>query len=495
MPTTMSFFLLIIHSVPWSYVSMELETSTSHSFVCFHNTQSPLHYRFDADNSNIVQFFSMLKKGDRDTQMVYYQAGIGTYTSPSIATPIAARISKKLDEMVAWNLGAHVQDGYEFLMQNYKANDRICIFGFSRGAYTARALAGMLNRVGLLPACNHQQVPFAYSMYARDDKFKDEAAKFKKAFSVHVQVEFLGVWDTVSSVGLFPRSLPFAKSNSMVNTFRHAIALDERRAKFKANHWKGPACSDPNHDHELPFEGGEAPRSSLPQFNRLTSFQKEYAKDPDALTDASEVWFAGCHCDIGGGSVPSDTPNTLARIPLRWMIRECFKAKTGIMFETDKLRELGLNPNKLWPQVAETYRARPDVSIDKTYTQGIANEILQDLMMGSETTEFTEEEKQEFLDAQSPIYDQLDISWGWKVLEWIPFTQETDLDGPRSAQQVNEGQGRLITEDSCPNVKIKVHKSVKTRIIDAHVRGKDYDPKAFLRSGLNLESDTIEWID
>ncbi|KAG9221907.1 hypothetical protein CCMSSC00406_0005732 [Pleurotus cornucopiae] len=102
--------------------------------------------QFDGDNSNIVQLFTLLKKDDRDVQMVYYQAGIGTYTSPNIATPLMAKVSKTLDEMIAWNLGRHVMDGYEFLMQNYKAGDRICIFGFSRGAYTARALAGMIHK-------------------------------------------------------------------------------------------------------------------------------------------------------------------------------------------------------------------------------------------------------------------------------------------------------------------------------------------------------------
>ncbi|KAF4596095.1 hypothetical protein EYR38_007469 [Pleurotus pulmonarius] len=102
--------------------------------------------QFDEDNSNIVQLFSLLKKDNSDVQMVYYQAGIGTYTSPNIATPLMAKMSKTLDEMVAWNLDRHVMDGYEFLMQNYKADDRICIFGFSRGAYTARALAGMIHK-------------------------------------------------------------------------------------------------------------------------------------------------------------------------------------------------------------------------------------------------------------------------------------------------------------------------------------------------------------
>jgi hypothetical protein len=106
-------------------------------------------------------------------------------------------------------------DGYEFLMQNCElkphpqtptkltnisissdtSGDRICIFGFSRGAYTARALAGMIHKVGLLPACNHQQVPFAYKMFTRaDDLGWKQSNAFKKCFSVDVDIEFIGVW-------------------------------------------------------------------------------------------------------------------------------------------------------------------------------------------------------------------------------------------------------------------------------------------------------------
>lgn len=65
--------------------------------------------------------------------------------------------------------------------------DRICIFGFSRGAYTARALAGMIEKVGLLPAGNHQQVPFAYKMYMKDD---DEGVTFSLVFDVDVDAYF-----------------------------------------------------------------------------------------------------------------------------------------------------------------------------------------------------------------------------------------------------------------------------------------------------------------
>ncbi|KAK7695136.1 hypothetical protein QCA50_002326 [Cerrena zonata] len=158
--------------------------------LCFDGTGD----QFDADNSNVVLFFSMLKKDDRREQLVYYQAGIGTYTTPQIATPFMAKLSKTFDEMVAWNLDHHVMGGYEFLMQNYEAGDKICLFGFSRGAYTARALAGMVHKVGLLPVCNHQQVPFAYKMFTRTDETGwAQSTAFKKAFSMDVDIEFVGV--------------------------------------------------------------------------------------------------------------------------------------------------------------------------------------------------------------------------------------------------------------------------------------------------------------
>jgi uncharacterized protein (DUF2235 family) len=121
----------------------------------------------------------------------------------------------------------------------------------------------MIHKVGLLPTCNHQQVPFAYKMYTKaDDEGWKQLNAFKKAFSNEVDIEFLGVWqvvlhkpfrtktavltflvfyrDTVNLVGLIPRRLPFTTSNKVVKTFRHAVALDERRAKFKANLWNRP---------------------------------------------------------------------------------------------------------------------------------------------------------------------------------------------------------------------------------------------------------------
>ena len=84
------------------------------------------------------------------------------------------------------------------------AGDKICLFGFSRGAYTARALAGMLHKVGLLPPDNFQQIPFAYKMYCRTDaEGWTQSTGFKKAFCIDVDIEFIGVWLVASSTELW----------------------------------------------------------------------------------------------------------------------------------------------------------------------------------------------------------------------------------------------------------------------------------------------------
>ncbi|KAI0333977.1 hypothetical protein GY45DRAFT_1318837 [Cubamyces sp. BRFM 1775] len=340
-------------------------------------------------------------------------------------------------------------------MQNYEAGDKICLFGFSRGAYTARALAGMLHKVGLLPPDNFQQVPFAYKMYSRTDaQGWEQSTAFKKAFCIDVDIEFIGVWDTVCSVGVIPHRLPFTTSNTAIRTFRHALSLDERRAKFKANHYNHPTeweGKQGTHPGDMPRPRPRSSSSAKTAVNKLTkaakarlrnlsgattvtasttaattptgtvkaaaatatvTSEKHAANDAESLkleatvttttakasstksatsrspfwtnawskydtlrtlmrkkgkrlteeeeafdktapiqgeTDVKEVWFAGCHCDVGGGSVPDDTHHALARIPLRWMIRECFRTKTGIRFHAELLKNVGLDPATLWP--------------------------------------------------------------------------------------------------------------------------------------------------
>ncbi|KAF8962960.1 hypothetical protein BDZ97DRAFT_1920087 [Flammula alnicola] len=491
--------------------------------VCFDGTGD----QFDADNSNIVQLVSLLKKDDRTKQMVYYQAGIGTYTSPQIATPFMSQVRKKLDEMFAWNLHAHVMSGYEFLMQNYITGDKICLFGFSRGAYTARSLAGMLHKVGLLPAGNFQQVPFAYKMYKRADNIGwEQSNEFKKAFSVDVPIEFVGVWDTVDSVGIIPKRLPFTTSNTIVRTFRHAVSLDERRAKFKANLWNRPNPEElklgtsPTNPatvtrqasfDDLPESQSKGKNGKSSNFKiRTTTIHKEdendrvlntlermYSEKSERTTDIEEVWFAGCHCDIGGGSVSNKTRHSLARITLRWMVRECFKANTGIMFNSDALLEIGLDPSTLYPFVVPRPPALPvgsncikrppatpiPIRPHAHLTKKKSHPDVQTLLEASRVPFLGSEEEEELRDAMSPKYDQLKVQKSWWVLEILPM----QLRYQRGDNQwvtyfgSNMAQPRFIPKQRSNG--FKVHRSVKMRMEaefeDEKARGKNkrYAPK------------------
>ena len=145
--------------------------------------------KFDSDNSNIVRLVSCLKKDD-PSQVSYYQSGIGTYDGGGLKNGFSAAV----DMAVGSGLGEHVKDAYRFLMQTYREGDRICVFGFSRGSYTARCLAGMLHKVGLLPAHNIAQVPFAYNFY-KDDSAEGwkMSTEFKKTFCIDASVYFVGV--------------------------------------------------------------------------------------------------------------------------------------------------------------------------------------------------------------------------------------------------------------------------------------------------------------
>lgn len=470
--------------------------------ICFDGTGD----QFDTDNSNIVQLFSMLKKDDKSQQMVYYQAGIGTYTIPEIATPFWSNIQKTIDAAIGNHLDAHVMGGYEFLMENYHAKDKICIFGFSRGAYTARALAGMIHKVGLLPAGNHQQVPFAYKMFTRDDTIGwNQSNAFKKAFSVDVEIEFIGVWDTVNSVGIVPHTLPFTASNTSIRYFRHAISLDEHRAKFKANHYHFRRSDD-----EKGISPGEMPHSNhrFPHFHRKNhqhhhknKLNEEGYDDGPTETNVKEVWFAGCHCDVGGGSVPNGRRNSLARIPLRWMIRECFYANTGIQFHRESFKSIGLDPATLYPFV--TPRSEPLKPLPSTVAELRASAHKSEASEATLTDEaqasplaastFQSEEDEELADAISPIYDQLKLAPAWWILEILPMRHRVqdlrdllwkrywsmNLGGPRRVPEPVTERGN----------KILVHRSVKTRMEAEGLEGGKYTPRA------KFEHLDFEWVD
>ncbi|KAF9786823.1 hypothetical protein BJ322DRAFT_1052259 [Thelephora terrestris] len=490
--------------------------------LCFDGTGDS----FDQDNSNVVQFLAMLKKDDPTEQLVYYQAGIGTYTGNGVlGTPIVQGTSQLLDQMIAWNLPAHIKDGYQFLMQNYHVGDQICIFGFSRGAFTARALAGMLQKVGLLPQFNIEQLPFAYAMYARDDEDGLKLSmQFKRTFSVDVKIQFLGVWDTVQSVGLIPKHLPFSGSNNAIVHFRHALSLDEHRVKFIPFFCTG-GKPKPNATNTVTSDADEAARRVHRHGlnGREGSGALEYETHVNNLTgpesDVEEVFFSGAHCDIGGGSVQNGTRHSLARIPLRWMIRECFKVDTGIIFDAHMLNhEVGLDTDSIFnapnPLSPETHHLdKPAANQIRGFTlsrvpvaifSGLSApfrwlggkvknlrlrrpprvvfspslELPRFKYEGSEALE-------ELRDALSPVYDQLDLHWYWKVMEWIPWIMKKQSAEVADSDEFwaykfvwNRGRGRQVY-GLVMRRGMKVHRSVKTRMLAQTTQGngEPYVPK------------------
>jgi len=193
----------------------------------------------------------------------------------------------------------------------------------------------MLTKVGLLPAGNDALVNFAYMTYTRTDPAADEAAAdFKQDFCRSVKVEFLGAWDTVSMGLIRDKTLPYVKANDGIRTFRHALALDERRANFEPVLYDVSKASLGGDDKNLASQhpGGD-------------SKPDRKGKKVEVTTDVKQVWFAGCHGDVGGGSLLEDDGRCLANVPLRWMIREVKDSGCGILFDSAEEERL-LLPSK-----------------------------------------------------------------------------------------------------------------------------------------------------
>ncbi|KAG9026578.1 hypothetical protein FS837_004569 [Tulasnella sp. UAMH 9824] len=173
----------------------------------------------------------------------------------------------------------------------------------------------MLLRVGLLSFDNWDLLPLAYEIF-KESKKEDKimvknpenaggywSKRFRIVFSREVTVEFVGIWDAVSSIGYIPRSLPNPNKNPIVKHVRRAIALDERRVNFRATYWNTPK---EDWDKSTIIIEGNKDQKGIDQSERTVE----------------EVWFAGGHADVGGGWEDDRVSTQLSRIPLRWIVRE-----------------------------------------------------------------------------------------------------------------------------------------------------------------------------
>ncbi len=238
-------------------------------------------------NTNVVKLYSVLQKNEQ--QIAYYDPGIGTFSAPAALSTPARKITKLMGMGFGYGITANIEDAYRFLMNHYQDSDQVYIFGFSRGAYTARAVAAMLFKCGLLSPGNENLIPYVSKIFKYERRASIYSG-FKRTYSRRCLVHFLGLWDTVKSVGWLynPFSLQFTADNPIVQIIRHAVSIDERRNFYRQNLW-----------------------------GRRRSHQ-----------DIKEVWFPGVHSDVGG-SYPENESGP-SRIALDWMINEAQTADLQI---------------------------------------------------------------------------------------------------------------------------------------------------------------------
>lgn len=240
--------------------------------------------QFAGDHTNVIRTYKVARR--HQGQLTYYDPGVGTMPEPWWNTWLDKHDAMLRGLIYGDGFMDNILDAYRFVVVNYEAGDNVYLFGFSRGAFTARAVAAMLHSMGLVYPATENLLSYAQNYWLKDygpqTKGGKICAEFKATLARPCPVHFIGVWDTVGSVGFFNnfRTFPHTMRNPEVTHVRHAVSIDERRAAFRQNLM-------------LP-----TPRTQ----------------------DIKNVYFAGVHSDVGGGYPPEESG--LAKIPFEWMMRE-----------------------------------------------------------------------------------------------------------------------------------------------------------------------------
>ncbi len=270
--------------------------------------------------TNVWRLYKALDLHSRD-QIAMYDDGVGSQEF---------LLFKLLGGAFGWGLKRNVIELYKFLCRNYEDGDKIFLFGFSRGAFTVRVLAGLIDKCGLYTGfeSEHELHEFAHRSYAiyRFDNEKYRGWQFSKLLAwiwdclrwkkeknnssvvdSNIEIEFIGVWDTVNAYGfpdglkikdfwdkcIFPLQFNDRKLSHKVRKACHAVSIDEERHTFHPVLW-----------------------------------DESREKDSERIEQA---WFPGVHCDVGGGYPRHE----LALVSLDWMIS---KVEQSTKTETDRLK-------------------------------------------------------------------------------------------------------------------------------------------------------------
>ena len=276
--------------------------------LCFDGTWNTADAEFP---TNVVKTAQLVlpMDGNEVDQVVFYDAGVG-----SMQVAFGSSVNNFLGGAFGVGLMENIEDAYRFLTFNYTPGDRIFIFGFSRGAYSARSFCGLIRTCGVLHKQHVGKVREAVTLYKhRDREAGPDAApcvKFRKDYSTAaftgqgsdespLHVEYMGLWDTVGALGI-PSAIPFASRfnkkyafhdvtlSRMVGSARHALAIDERRNTFRPSRWTNL--------NELNTARAALPGAGGPLYQ--------------------QIWFPGDHASVGGGG----DVNGLWQASLVWVV-------------------------------------------------------------------------------------------------------------------------------------------------------------------------------
>lgn len=269
--------------------------------LCFDgtwNTPNDEKKEYNNASTNVFRLYNSVIEGEARgiTQLKWYDEGVGTRWYDRLRGGIAGV-----------GLSKNTCDGYHYLAKNYTPGDHIFLFGFSRGAYTARSLAGLIRNCGILKYPDTDSklnalIQEAYQIYrTRDEGTDSEQAKaFRKEHShaTSVEIQCLGVWDTVGALGIPLPSFEFfnrrfyefhdVNLSSIVKNAFHALAIDEHRQQYGATVWNPSETPDQN---------------------------------------LEQIWFPGAHANVGGGY----ENDKLADVSLAWMMERAAE-KCGLAF-------------------------------------------------------------------------------------------------------------------------------------------------------------------
>ncbi|MBP28909.1 DUF2235 domain-containing protein [Methylobacterium sp.] len=289
-----------------------------------------------SDNTNVWRLRALCadRSADGARQITYYTKGVGTTFGERVR-----------GGMFGYGLDQAVIDAYEWLIGVYELGDEIFIFGFSRGAYTARSLAGFIAKCGLLKPGAPLGVGQLYDRYRKDEaertiwQLADQQRngtigplsleeRWMLAYAMPVPIKMVGVWDTVGALGIPFGDIPgISRSGfkflhtglrvSQENAY-HAVAIDEHRAAFAPTLWTKKI------------------RDGVPA-NEMAALR--------SIESVEQRWFVGAHANVGGGC----RSDLLAQIPLRWLMMKA--SGHGLIFRADVVPD----PDVLQAPISDSY--------------------------------------------------------------------------------------------------------------------------------------------